>query len=240
MQYIGLYLSYGIIAAIVLFLTQRVKIWESESVIEFEKPLKEFFILLSSIAGVLVLGQLYMADIRFNSANPLLEAINQFLIFSPAVILLLIRHKGLATAWISPHNAHFKLLVGLALAITGIFIHSVTISDHSFFHILKETYSFKNFPHLVQVLLEDILIAALFIRLKKATSLRTALIIVSSLFAAGHIPAMISEGNPVQEFYSLFLDAGLGFFVIYAIDKTKDILWFWMVHFAMDMMQFYA
>jgi membrane protease YdiL (CAAX protease family) len=84
------------------------------------------------------------------------------------------------------------------------------------------------------------LIAMLFIRLKKATSLKTALIVVASLFAAGHIPAMISKGFPIEEFYSLFLDAGLGFFLIYTINKTKDILWFWMVHFAMDMMQFYA
>jgi hypothetical protein len=240
MQYLSLYLSYGTVALIVLLISNKTSFWRSDKIIEFESPWKEFGYVFLSGLGILGIGQLYMAGIRLPSGQPILEAINQVLIFSPAILLLMLRHKSLSTAWIDLDRAHYKILTGLGLAVTAILIYSLVGSERTFLAILLDTYSPKNFAHLVQVLCEDILIAMLFIRLKKATSLKTALIVVASLFAAGHIPAMISKGFPIEEFYSLFLDAGLGFFLIYTINKTKDILWFWMVHFAMDMMQFYA
>ena len=240
MQYLSLYISYGFIALLVLLIQKRTNYWDTETSINFDKPWKEFSYVFISGIGVILIGQLYMAGIRFPSDVIVFESINQLLIFSPALLLLFFRYKDSATAWIELKNSPRKILLGLSLALIAIFIYSLVGSERSFLAIIKDTYSFTNIPHLVQVLLEDILIAMLFIRLKKATSLNLALIVVSSLFAAGHIPAMISKGFPISEFYGLFLDAGLGLFLIYTINKTKDILWFWMVHFAMDMMQFYA
>ena len=240
MQYLSLYVSYGTVAILVLFINQKTSLWNSDSAIEFLKPWKEFAYVFLSGLGVLVIGQLYIAGVRLPSNIPVLEALNQLFIFSPVILFLLLRHKNFSTAWIKLGNAHLKVLTGLGLSIVAILIYSLIGSDRSFIAILSDTYTFKNFPHLIQVLFEDILIAMLFIRLKKATSLKVALISVAVLFAAGHIPAMISKGFLLEEFYGLFLDTGLGFFLIYTVNKTKDILWFWMVHFAMDMMQFYA
>jgi len=229
-----------LVAVLVLFINHKTSLWQTDRVIEFEKPWKEFGYVFLSGLGVIAIGQIYIAGIRLPSSIQVLEAINQILIFSPAILLLILRHKSFDSAWINVENAHLKILTGLGFALSAILVYSAVGSDRSFFEILIGTYSPKNFPHLIQVLCEDILIAMLFIRLKKATSLNIALVVVASLFAAGHIPAMISKGFPLEEFYSLFLDTGLGFFLIYTINKTKDILWFWMVHFAMDMMQFYA
>jgi hypothetical protein len=38
----------------------------------------------------------------------------------------------------------------------------------------------------------------------------------------------------------LVADAGLAVIVLHFLQKSSDILWFWWIHFAMDMMQFYA
>jgi len=64
--------------------------------------------------------------------------------------------------------------------------------------------------------------------------------LVATLFAAGHIPAFISTGTPWNELGSLILDAVLGIAVLSAVQRSEDIWWFWCVHYAMDMMQFYA
>lgn len=240
MQYIPLYLSYGLTSILVLLLVSKTPFWNINLDVEFKKPWREFTYTLLSCFGIIILGQLYTAGIRLNSSNTFYESINQLLIFSPALLLIALRHKNTVSVWIEFEKAHWKILTGIGLAVSAIFIYSRIGSDKTFLEIITETYSLKNFDYLVQVLCEDIVIAMLFIRLKAATSLKTGLITVSLLFALGHAPAMLAKGFPLEEFYSLFLDAGLGVFMIYTIYRTKDILWFWMVHFAMDMMQFYA
>ena len=240
MQYLSLYVSYGVVAILVIILLQKSNIWDSETHNDFEKPWLEFLYLIGACFVVIGIGQLYVADIKLPSHNPILESVNQLLIFSPVLILLFSRHKNLNSAWIDTTNISLKLLSGLGLAVIAVLIYSIIGSEKSFLTILFDTYAFENLGYLVQVLLEDIVIAALLLRLLKATSLKITLIIVPALFALGHVPTMIAEGLALEEFYSLFLDAGLGFFLCYTILKTRDILWFWMVHFAMDMMQFYA
>jgi hypothetical protein len=34
------------------------------------------------------------------------------------------------------------------------------------------------------------------------------------------------------------LDAGLGFMVILALQRSRDVVWFWSIHFCLDMTQF--
>ena len=50
---------------------------------------------------------------------------------------------------------------------------------------------------MVQVFLEDLTIAILFVRLASAIGSRWATVIVAVLFAAGHIPAIVSQGDVV-------------------------------------------
>ena len=92
----------------------------------------------------------------------------------------------------------------------------------------------------MQVLLEDMAIAILFIRFRAAIGGKAAVVLVAALFAAGHIPALLSGGAPLSELMSLFLDTGIAIAVLAVVQRSSDVLWFWCVHFAMDMMQFYA
>ena len=129
--------------------------------------------------------------------------------------------------------------IGIALFAILIFTMVRTGSD-SFLQVTSRTYHYQNLQHMVQVFMEDITIAYLFIRIRAALGLRGAIFLVAALFAAGHIPAMISEGYSFGELGSLLLDAALGDGVLYTVQRSIDVLWFWCIHFAMDMMQFYA
>ena len=64
--------------------------------------------------------------------------------------------------------------------------------------------------------------------------------LVALLFAAGHIPSMISDGYSFQEMSSLILDAAIGVVILSAVSKSKDVWWFFIVHFVLDMSQYYG
>jgi hypothetical protein len=82
--------------------------------------------------------------------------------------------------------------------------------------------------------------AILFVRMRAAVGLWKSIVTVAALFAAAHIPAMLSGPITAGDIMGLVADAGLAVIVLYYLQKSADILWFWWVHFAMDMMQFYA
>jgi membrane protease YdiL (CAAX protease family) len=104
----------------------------------------------------------------------------------------------------------------------------------------SKIYHYQNTSHAVQIFMEDVTIALVFVRLSAWIGRKWSIIIVAILFAGGHIPTMISNGAELLELGTLFIDAFLGVLVLLAISKSKDIWWFFMVHFAMDMTQFYG
>ena len=66
--------------------------WNKEVVIEFKKPWLEFVYAIIAVLMILGIGQLYMrAMLIHNNENNYIDALNQFLIFSPAILLILIR-----------------------------------------------------------------------------------------------------------------------------------------------------
>jgi len=93
-------------------------------------------------------------------------------------------------------------------------------------------------PIAVQVLFEELSIAILFVRLAAALGSRYAMLLVAVLFAAGHIPALTTNGVTVQELLGVLRDAGLGLLVIGTLARSGDVAWFFPVHYALDMTQF--
>jgi hypothetical protein len=63
-------------------------------------------------------------------------------------------------------------------------------------------------------------------------------LVAAYLVAAGHIPAMVSGGASWSEMAWLVRDAGLGAAVILVLQRSRDIVWFWCIHFSLDMTQF--
>jgi hypothetical protein len=99
---------------------------------------------------------------------------------------------------------------------------------------------YDHIDEFVQVLLEDLTIAILFVRLVGVLGSRWATVVVACLFAASHVPAMVSQGAGWQELGGLLRDAGLGVAVILVLQRSQDVVWFWCVHACLDMTQFAA
>ncbi len=219
-------------------------LWPKQDPIIFTHPWREIGWALLSVVAVLVVGQLYIRGWLFPSVGmfkSLLEALNQIIIFSPLFLLLLLRKHSLSTAWLPTSRIWAHILVGIGLASIAMLAFTIARTDsRSWVEVIQLVYQPTNLAHLVQVFLEDIAIAILFVRFRSALSLKTTTILVAALFAAGHIPALLAGGAVFGQLTSLLLDAGLGVAIIAVVQRSSDVWWFWCVHFAMDMMQFYA
>ncbi|HSJ16415.1 MAG TPA: CPBP family glutamic-type intramembrane protease [Longimicrobiales bacterium] len=104
--------------------------------------------------------------------------------------------------------------------------------------LLGRIWRYEHVDEMVQVFLEDLTIAILFVRLAAALGSGWATVIVAVLFAAGHIPTMVSQGATWLELGGLLGDVGLGVAVILVLQRSRDVVWFWCIHFCLDMTQF--
>lgn len=217
-------------------------LWPAGSRPFFSHPWRETGLALVSVVGVLLVGQLYVQRLLLpeaGPAGPMLAAVNQVLIFSPVILLLVLRRDPPSSAWIDPRRAPARIGAGILLASLALLVYALTrVGADSFFAMAARLPRYQHIDEAVQVLLEDITIAVLFVRISAAIGTNRAILLVALLFAAGHIPALIAGGATASELLSLLRDAALGVAVIAVLQHSRDVLWFWCVHFVMDMMQY--
>lgn len=217
-------------------------VWPREQVEAFERPWKEFGIALVGAIGILAMGQLWSRGVRLPEQGvlgPLLGSINQVLIFAPILLVLVVRRQPWTSAWLPRARIATRLLVGVVLASLALTAYSL-LRDGAGppWVLLARIWRYEHIDKMVQVFLEDLTIAILFVRLAGAIGSRWATVGVACLFAAGHIPVMVSQGATWLELAGLLRDAGLGVAVIIVLQRSRDVVWFWCIHFCLDMTQF--
>lgn len=242
-HYIALIPAYGT-AAVLWFLISLIfkTLWNDEVITEFKKPWLEFVFAIIAVLMILGIGQLYMRAMLIpNNGNNYIDALNQFLIFSPTILLILIRNQSTETIWLPQSKILLRIAIGLFIALISLFIYWLIRKNAAgYVSIISNTYNPKNISHLVQVFMEDITIALVFVRLSAWIGRKWAIGIVALLFAAGHIPSLLSSGASTIDISSLFIDIFIAVVILSAVSKSKDIWWFFMVHFALDMSQYYG
>lgn len=218
------------------------RIWPTEPVEDFARRWMEFGIALAGGIGILAMGQLWSRGIRLpeqGSFGPILGSVNQILIFAPILLVLICRRQSWTTAWLPRSRIAMRLLVGFVLATTAVTGYSLLREGADApWIMLSRIWRCENLDKMVQVFLEDLTIAILFVRLASSIGVRWATIIVACLFAAAHIPTMLSGGATLLELTYLLRDAGIGIAVILVLQRSHDVLWFWCIHFCLDMTQF--
>ncbi len=220
------------------------QLWPHVPTLRFDHPWIEVGLALAAVAGTLAIGQLYTRHWLLHVEGrfaPIVESVDQVLIFSPFLLLLLVRGQPLRSAWIKSDRVAARISIGLGLALLAIRMFTlVRAGSDDFVKVVTRVYSYQNLGYAVQVFLEDAAIAVLVIRLGACLRPRWAIILTAAIFSAGHIPTFIATGTPMREMPNLIFDFGLAAAAISAVQRSADIWWFWGIHFAMDMMQFYA
>lgn len=217
-------------------------VWPRDRTVSFGHPWREFAVALAGVVGTLAMGQLWSRGIRLpeeGALGPLFGALNQVLIFAPILLVLVIRRQPWASAWLPGGRIATRLLVGFVLASLAVVVYArLRDGANTPWTLLSRIWQYEHVDEMVQVFLEDLTIAILFVRLAAAIGTRWAVVLVACLFAAGHIPAMMSQGATWLEMSGLLRDAGLGVVVILILQRSRDVVWFWFIHACLDLTQF--
>jgi len=216
-------------------------IWKSKK-IDFQRPAIEFGLAIIAVIAIIGIGQLYINNLLIPSnKNVLLDSLNQLLIFTPVILLVIIRKQSLETLWLPIDKIGLRVIIGFFLGLCSLIAYWITRQNaNDFFKMIAETLQYRNLSYLIQVFLEDVTIALIFVRLSAWIGNKWSLIIVAILFAGGHIPSMLANGVNFNEFGHLVADTILAIIVFTALSKSKDIWWFVLIHYFMDMTQFYG
>ena len=197
---------------------------------------------LLAVVGVLVLGGLWARGVRLPETgrwSPLTASLNQILIFSPVLLVPVLRRHPLRTALVRTDRLWLRLLLGVGCAALALAVHiAVRRALGEPVRLLPDFASAENVDIAVQVLLEDLAVAILLVRLAAATGRRATIVLAALLFAAAHIPAMLAGGAAAAELIALVRDVALGVLVLGAVLRSGDVAWFWPVHLTMDLTQF--
>lgn len=240
-HYGGLLVGYGgaLLAFWALWIAAR-PAWLKGQSPQFKRKWLELLIAFLAAAGVIGIGQLYMAGMLLPDEGELLQSLNQVLIFLPLLAVALWRGQVFAATYLPLGKAGPSLALGAVLAATAVCAYSAM---RGLGGELLEIVRFLLHPnHLslsVQVLLEDIAIAIFLARLIAAAGPRMAIVVVAALFQVAHIPAFLADGASLETLRSLVLDTGLGLMILGAVAVSRNVIWFWPLHTVMDLMQFY-
>jgi len=239
-DYLGLLAGYGAAMAAfwAVYLIAKPVFLRHERVV-IGRPWLELAMLAIGIAGVIGVGQLYVRGMLLPEEGEFFQSANQILIFAPAIVVLVLLGSFWRKNFLPLNGAAGGLLLGAVLALAA--FTAFVAARHgigAWPELGRQVVQPENISIAVQVLLEDILIAALAARLVAATNWMAAIAATAGLFAAAHIPAMLAEGAQMAELTTLALDTGLGVMVIGAIIVSRNIWWFWPVHAVMDLTQF--
>ncbi|MGH7561747.1 MAG: hypothetical protein ACRENB_12095 [Gemmatimonadales bacterium] len=223
-------------------LSRALPLWPEVERPRFAHPWREVGIALVAVIATLGLGQLWAQGIRLparGAAAPVVESVNQLIIFAPVLAVPLLRRHGWSSAWIRFDSLLARLAIGMGVALFTLFLYStLERGGLPWPEAIKRVYTPARAHLAVQVLLEDVAIAILFVRLAAALGPRGATLGVAALFAASHIPTMIARGDPASELVGLLRDFGLGVLVLGTVWRSADIAWFWPAHYSLDMTQF--
>jgi hypothetical protein len=217
-------------------------LWRPTEPPPFRQPWLEVGFALLAVVGVLLVGQLWVRGIRLPAAGPVapfIESLNQLLIFSPILLLPLVRRQSYETALLRKDRRVVRVGTGIALAVVALAVHVAVrrlMGDDVL--LVPRVLRFENVDVAFQVLFEDIAVAILLVRLAAAIGMRPAVLVAATLFAAGHIPSMLARGASLSELVALLRDVMLGLVVLGSVLRSGDILWFWPVHVTMDLTQF--
>ncbi|MCB0496180.1 MAG: hypothetical protein KDC79_08590 [Cyclobacteriaceae bacterium] len=203
-------------------------------------------IILAALFTILI-GKLYTAGYllpKFEIGQiHVSEGINQLLIYAPFPLFVFFSRQSFSSVWLTPKNWYVRLSIGFALSLLAISIFTVLEGQSITISLLGDLFHLKNLDFGVQIFMEDFAIALLLSRLVAALGKKyfiVALSIVAVLFALSHIPYNLQQGEPLQTIIlDRTFDASLTFIIAYLLYYSKDFLWFFPIHYAMDMMQFH-
>lgn len=239
-HYAGIVVGYAVATLVVwlLWFTAR-PVVAAAAAPTFRRPWVSLALVLAGVAATIAIGQAWVRGWLLPESSVALQSLNQLIIFAPIVVAAVSHPQRLASGGLPLGAPIVGLAIGAALAVAAVaayaFVRNLPIAV-----LFPFVLSSPNIDIAVQVLLEDIAIAALLLRLNAILGAKWTVTLVAALFALAHVPAMLAGGETLAAgLPSLVITTAIGLMVMGAVLATRSVWWAWPVHTCMDITQFY-
>jgi|GEM_PF-1797028 len=238
-QYLGIITAYGAVAVLawlaVLLYPRLIPAAENHVV---DHRWREAGFLVLAVAISIGLGMLHGDGLLIPGDNPLIVAANQLLVFIPILAFVATR-KSRAALLIPQKNILRSLAIGLALAVFALIAYfSSTAGWDDVPLIVSGLFSGEGVRIAVFNLLRCLTIAAVLALVSSGWSTRTVLVLAGLAIAATQIPSLLADGFSAEWLGVLVTHVVLVVGLISAINATRNIVWFWPVLTALNLLQF--
>lgn len=203
-------------------------------------PWRDLMLAVLVAASILGIGQVYRAGWLIpetsTSWRPLLYNLNACLWYTPLFLALWVRRQPTSTIYLTGRGLGQKLVAGVVLAGAAVAMFlTVAGTWHKMPSVIADMFAVDSVTYLLPVFLEGAAIVFLFVRLRWVGGTILAVLLPSLLFAAAHIPRGLAEGQSPGHIAAYFmLTGGICVFVLIVLQRSRDIIWLGVVHFAMD------
>lgn len=215
--------------------------WPIEDIGKPDKKYVELIWTLMGAVGVIVIGRIYAAGYLIPKApgsaiNNLIWPLNNMLIYGPIFLVVLLRKQPMSVLFLSPKGILKKLLFGAIATVlavmTFLILRNELVRVPEIIATSVTLSALSNFP---AVFLEGVALAFIYIRLKWSFGTWTAILAPSLLFAAAHVPGSVAEGDSLFHIIVFFMTTSfISTFVLYTMDKSRDVIWLGVVHYFLD------
>lgn len=219
--------------------SRQPRLWVAPQQLETQRPWLDLGLALAAAVGILLLGAAYRGGYlvpRAIGPPALVWLINSLIIYSPLALVLLVRHQPAVTAFVSPARLPKKLAWGIGGGALSLVIYLALRGElDSLGGILSKSIKPQQLVHFVPVFLEGVAVAFVFVRLRWALGLWSALAVPALLFAVAHIPGQLAEQRGFGEIAAFFaLNSVLPAAVLYVAQRGQDVIWLGVIHYFVD------
>lgn len=159
---------------------------------------------------------------------PLSVALNQLIVVSPIALVLAVRGQGPETVFLQAAGLPVKLIVALVLGLIATVMYlwmAGRLSDLP--STLLSAVSPRSLERGLQVFVECVAVAFLFVRVRWSFGLAAALLVPSMLYAVVQLPRQFEAHLPFPEIAVYFaLNTLVPAAILYVVQLSADIIWF--------------
>ncbi len=218
----------------------RPSLWPPRTVLHTDHKWWDFAMVILATALVIGLGLLYRAGWLLPKLQgwpaDLIWQINNLIIYAPVLVVLIHRAQSTATIYLTVEGLPIKLAAGLLFGLVGVAVYLTLRGELGRLpDVVAASVRPRNLRNFLPVFLEGVVIAFAYVRLRWAMGQWPALIAPGVVFAAVHIPRQLESGMGKPEMIGYFaVTTGITFFVLYTLERSRDVIWLGIVHYLMD------
>lgn len=240
-QYLGIITAYGavaILAWLAALLYPRL-VPQADGYV-MRSRWREAGLLGLALLAAIALGEVSRRGYLLTGKSSLAAIFNMVVIYVPLLAYIVFR-RSRAALFFPPRNILRSLLIGLCFGVLAILAYYLTTSAWGELPAVLQGMAFGSSAEiLVRALLRTLVVGAFLALVSNGWSNKVALALAGIAITLTQVPGLLESGFTGAWLGMLLVHLAIVIGLISALLVTRNIVWFWPVFAALNLLQFYS